>query len=156
FSYGLRLPITHTKILDTGEPQRGDVVVFRYPRNPSEDYIKRVIGLPGDTITYKNEQLYINGKAVPRKELGVYKGPDANLYRKMFLLLESLPGTDKTHKMLHIAGRQGPDVTSVTVPKGHYFVMGDNRDNSSDSRVWGFVPEHDLVGRAFMIWFSID
>lgn len=156
FSYGLRLPITHTKIINTGEPKRGDVAVFRYPRNPQEDYIKRVIGLPGDTITYRDEQLYINGKAVPRKDLGIYSGPDAAIYDQMRLFLEKLPDSQKTHKMLHMAGRQGPQVTSVKVPKGHYFVMGDNRDNSSDSRVWGFVPEHNLVGRAFMIWLSID
>jgi signal peptidase I len=156
FSYGLRLPVTHSKIIETGEPKRGDVMVFRYPKNPDEDYIKRVIGLPDDTITYRNEQLYINGKPVPRKQLGIYDGPDANLYARMRLFLEILPGSGKHHEMLHIIGRQGPDVTHVTVPKGKYFVMGDNRDNSSDSRIWGFVPEHNLVGRAFMIWLSID
>jgi signal peptidase I len=155
FSYGLRLPVIHTKILDTGEPARGDVFVFRYPRNPSEDYIKRVIGLPGDTITYKNEQLYINGKPVPKKYLGVYNGPDSNPRFKMIESMEHLPDAHK-HKLLQIAGLQGPDVFSVKVPPHHYFAMGDNRDNSSDSRVWGFVPEANLVGRAFMIWFSID
>lgn len=154
FSYGLRLPVIHTKILDTGEPKRGDVFVFRYPRNPSEDYIKRVIGLPGDQITYRNEQLYINGKPVPKKELGIYKGPDADVLDSMKEYLETLPGGEK-HRLLQVVGRQGP-VASVTVPPGHYFAMGDNRDNSSDSRIWGFVPEKDLVGRAFLIWMSID
>lgn len=155
FSYGLRLPVTHTKILDTGEPKRGDVAVFRYPRNPSEDYIKRIVGLPGDKITYRNEQLYINGKPVPKKYMGIYNGPDADVYDQMKLFLEKLPGTKKPHKMLHVVGREGPQV-SVTVPKGDYFAMGDNRDNSSDSRIWGFVPEKNLVGRAVMIWLSID
>lgn len=155
FSYGLRLPVTHTRILDTGEPERGDVAVFRYPRDPSEDYIKRIVGLPGDQITYRNEQLYINGKPVPKKDLGLYDGPDADVYDQMRLFLEKLPDAKTTHKMLHVIGRQGPQV-SVTVPKGEYFAMGDNRDNSSDSRIWGFVPEHNLVGQAFMIWLSID
>lgn len=154
FSYGLRLPVTHTKILDTGGPQRGDVAVFRYPRDPSEDYIKRIVGLPGDKITYRNEQLFVNGKPVPKKDLGLYDGPDADVYDQMKLFLEKLPGA-APHKMLHVVGRQGPQV-SVTVPQGEYFAMGDNRDNSSDSRIWGFVPEHNLVGRAFMIWLSID
>lgn len=155
FSYGLRLPITHTKILDTGEPERGDVAVFRYPVNPDEDYIKRIIGLPGDKITYRDEQLYVNGKPVPRKELGLYDGPDADVYDQMRLFMERLPGAEP-HKMLHVVGRRGPQVINVTVPEGKYFAMGDNRDNSSDSRVWGFVPEHNLVGQAFMIWFSMD
>nr|WP_037338859.1 signal peptidase I [Salinisphaera hydrothermalis] len=155
FSYGLRLPVTHTKILDTGEPKRGDVAVFRYPRNPSEDYIKRIIGLPGDKITYRNEQLYINGKPVPKKYMGVYDGPDADVYDQMQLFMEKLPGTKSPHKILHVVGREGPQA-SVTVPKGEYFAMGDNRDNSSDSRIWGFVPEKNLVGRADLIWMSID
>lgn len=154
FSYGLRLPVTHTKILNTGEPERGDVAVFRYPRDPSEDYIKRIIGLPGDKITYRNEQLFVNGKPVPKKDLGIYHGPDADVYDQMRLFTETLPGA-KPHKMLHVIGRQGPEA-SVTVPKGEYFAMGDNRDNSSDSRIWGFVPEQNLVGQAFMIWLSID
>lgn len=156
FSYGLRLPVTHTKIWDTGEPKRGDVMVFRYPDDPSEDYIKRVIGLPGDTISYQNEQLYINGKPVPRKELGIYSGPDANLYDQMIEFVESLPDDKRKHDILHTVGRRGPEVKNIKVPKGHYFVMGDNRDNSSDSRIWGFVPEHNLVGKADMIWMSID
>lgn len=155
FSYGLRLPITHTKILSTGEPHRGDVAVFRYPRNPEEDYIKRVIGLPGDKIAYHNEQLFVNGKPVPRDDLGTYSGPDADVLDQMRLFSEHLPGVKKPHEILHVVGRQGPQA-DVTVPKGMYFCMGDNRDNSSDSRVWGFVPEQNLVGRAFLIWMSID
>ncbi|RJS92052.1 signal peptidase I [Salinisphaera sp. Q1T1-3] len=154
FAYGLRLPVTHTKILSTGEPHRGDVVVFRYPKNPKVDYIKRIVGLPGDQITYRDEQLYVNGKPVPREDLGVYDGPDADVYDQMKLFLEKLPGAEP-HKMLHVVGREGPQV-SVTVPQGKYFAMGDNRDNSADSRVWGFVPEQNLVGKAFMIWLSVD
>ncbi|MBH04082.1 MAG: signal peptidase I [Xanthomonadales bacterium] len=154
FSYGLRLPVTHTKIVPTGEPERGDVVVFRYPKNPSVDYIKRIVGLPGDTITYRDEQLYINGTAVPRDDKGLYTGPNADVYDDMRLFIEHLPdGPD--HKMLHVVGRSGPEV-SVTVPEDEYFAMGDNRDNSADSRVWGFVPEDNLVGRAFMIWLSVN
>lgn len=154
FAYGLRLPVMHTKILSTGEPHRGDVVVFRYPNDPSVDYIKRIVGLPGDTVAYRNEQLYINGKPVPRKDLGIYDGPDADVYDQMRLFMEQLPGA-KPHKMLHVVGRPGPQA-QVTVPPGHYFAMGDNRDNSADSRIWGFVPEKNLVGRAFMIWLSVD
>jgi len=155
FSYGLRLPVTHTKIVSTSEPHRGDVVVFRYPRNPEEDYIKRVIGLPGDHITYRDEQLYINGKPVPRDDKGIYDGPNADVLDQMQLFAEHLPGVDEPHEMLHVLGRPGPEA-DVVVPDNMYFCMGDNRDNSSDSRVWGFVPEENLVGRAFMIWMSVD
>ncbi|WP_348761858.1 signal peptidase I [uncultured Salinisphaera sp.] len=154
FAYGLRLPVTHTKIVPTGEPARGDVVVFRYPENPSVDYIKRIIGLPGDTITYRDEQLYVNGQAVPRENMGFYDGPDAELQDEMRLFIERLPDAEP-HEMLHVVGRNGPEV-SVTVPEGHYFAMGDNRDNSADSRIWGFVPEANLVGQAFMIWLSVN
>jgi len=155
FAYGLRLPVTHTEILSTGHPKRGQVIVFRYPPNPSENYIKRVVGLPGDKIVYKNEQLYINGKAVNHHKIRIYTGPDANKMHSMTMFNETMPGSHITHHILHITGRIGPQF-SGTVPKGEYFVMGDNRDNSSDSRVWGFVPKHNLVGRAFVIWFSIN
>ncbi|NNC23040.1 signal peptidase I [Salinisphaera sp. USBA-960] len=156
FAYGLRLPVTHTKILSTGEPQRGDVMLFRYPENPAANYIKRVVGLPGDTVTYKNDQLYVNGKKVARTKKGTYRGPNASVRRPMTLFSEKLPGSTNPHPILHIVTRGGLNQKTVTVPEGKYFVMGDNRDNSDDSRDWGFVPAHNLVGRATMIWFSIN
>jgi len=154
FSYGLRLPVFHDKFVEIGEPERGDVMVFRYPPDPAKDYIKRVIGLPGDRITYRDEQLFVNGKRVPQTDEGTYDGPDADPLASMRLLSEHLPD-GPVHPVLQVVGRRGPDV-SVRVPEGHYFVMGDNRDNSADSRVWGFVPEENLVGKAFMTWMSID
>lgn len=154
FTYGLRTPVFHNKFLDLGEPERGDVIVFRYPPDPGKDYIKRVIGLPGDRVTYRDEKLFLNGKRVEQTDQGSYDGPDAEPLARMRLLSEQLPDGPE-HPVLHVVGRHGPDV-SVRVPEGHYFVMGDNRDNSADSRVWGFVPEENLVGKAFMTWMSID
>lgn len=156
FTYGLRLPVLRTEILDLGEPRRGDVVVFRFPPDESMDYIKRVVGLPGDRIQYRDKQLYINGEPVPMHYLGEYQGKGAPGAR----LLEERLG-EVTHEMLHIPWRPGNDYpdrigAAVVVPPGHYFVMGDNRDNSNDSRVWGFVPRENLVGRAFFIWLSWD
>jgi signal peptidase I len=148
FDYGLRLPVSHTKILGVGEPQRGDVAVFRFPRNPKIDYIKRIVGLPGDHIVYRNEQLYINGKAVPKKPLGLYSGPTIGAAR---LSVEHLGKI--THDILNLPGFAGPE-GEWTVPPHDYFAMGDNRDDSSDSRVWGFVPEKNLVGKAVIIWFN--
>ncbi|MBU6421161.1 MAG: signal peptidase I [Gammaproteobacteria bacterium] len=150
FDYGLRLPITHTKILRIGEPKRGDVMVFRYPPDPSVDYIKRVIGLPGDHIVYRGETLYINGKQIPDKVLGLYAGPDQ---MGAMLHQEDLGGVK--HDTLIIPGmehKQG----EWTVPPGEYFVMGDNRDNSSDSRYWKFVPEKNIIGKAFFVWMNWD
>ncbi|MGD8926154.1 MAG: signal peptidase I [Thioalkalispiraceae bacterium] len=145
FSYGLRSPIGYYKFLDFGSPERGDVIVFRYPENPEIDYIKRVIGLPGDKITYKNKILYINGKEVKTEKLGSYaKDP---YYTEM---QEQLG--DVSHKILLLPRMNTDKVYEETVPPDHYFVMGDNRDNSRDSRYWGFVPDENLKGRAFMIW----
>jgi signal peptidase I len=162
FDYGLRLPLIHTKIVPVGEPQRGDVVVFRYPENPSIDYIKRIIGLPGDKITYDGNKLYINGKLVKTVPDGIYKGEGPNhLMGGAHKEIEYLPrrnGTVVKHEILilpQVPVSSLPDAT-VTVPKGHYFVMGDNRDDSNDSRFWGFVPEGNLVGRAFLIWMNWD
>lgn len=155
FGYGLRLPVTHTKIVDIGEPQRGDVMVFRYPEDPTKDYIKRVIGLPGDTVAYHGTQLFVNGKAVPAEAAGLYTGEGAPAHFMTRLLFEDLPD-GPVHPILDIENRPGPQQNTVKVPPHHYFVMGDNRDNSADSRVWGFVPESALVGQAFMIWLSID
>ncbi len=154
FAYGLRLPVLNTRFLATGEPQRGDVFVFRYPENPKEDYIKRVIGLPGDEITYRNKTLYINGKEIPESYLGPYTGP-SEPNRSMAgaeVKLEKLPRIE--HRILELpmvnVGHEG----TWRVPPGHYFAMGDNRDNSADSRFWGFVPEANLVGKAFIIWMN--
>lgn len=150
FDYGLRLPITHTKVVGIGEPKRGDVIVFRYPPDPKVDYIKRVIGLPGDHIVYQGETLYINGRRIPDKVLGLYTGPDQ---LGAVLHQEDLDGV--VHDTLIIPGmehKQG----EWTVPPGEYFVMGDNRDNSSDSRYWGFVPERNILGKAFFVWMNWD
>jgi signal peptidase I len=147
FAYGIRLPVSNMKIIETGEPERGDVVVFRYPRNPSLDYIKRVVGIPGDHIAYYNKVLYVNSKPISREFAGQYEGPGqahANEYQ------EDLVGVE--HSILLQPGRPSSLEGEYIVPDGMYFVMGDNRDNSNDSRVWGAVPERNLVGKAFMIW----
>ncbi len=150
FAYGVRLPVVHTKVADTGEPKRGDVVVFRYPRNPDLDYIKRMIGLPGDRISYHDKRLSINGKLVEKIPLGPYQPQDEYFVPNDEVFLEKLDGVE--HKILNnIRNSRGAEGEYV-VPDGYYFVMGDNRDNSNDSRFWGFVPEENLVGRAMVIW----
>lgn len=154
FKYGLRLPVLHTEVLDLGAPERGDVVVFRYPKDPSVDYIKRVIGLPGDTIAYRDKTLYINGKRIEQKLLGDYEGaifPGAKVLREM------LP--NNPHKILLYPRQPAGDFPRregvvAVVPPNSYFVMGDNRDNSNDSRYWGVVPRKNLVGNAFFIWMN--
>lgn len=183
FAYGLRLPITHTEILDLGEPERGDIAVFRYPEAPSKDFIKRIVGLPGDTIMYKNHQLYINEEPVPNEKLGLYEGEGVPEHQHVMAYLEHLAKHD--HKILKVQRENDvPRVASYVgywarhevltelekknitvnnngvikwhVPEDMFFVMGDNRDHSLDSRFWGFVPESNLVGPAFLIWLSID
>lgn len=147
FAYGIRLPVWNKKIIETGKPERGDVVVFRYPRDPSLDYIKRIVGLPGDHVAYYNKVLYVNGKPIKRDFVGQYEGPGqshANNY------VEDLQGVK--HSILLQPGRPSSLEGEYIVPEGMFFVMGDNRDNSNDSRVWGPVPERNLVGEAFMIW----
>jgi signal peptidase I len=151
FSYGLRLPVLNAKVVELGEPERGDVVVFRYPENPSVDYIKRVVGLPGDEIAYYHKLIYVNGKPIPQKPLAPYDGPEAALVPGAVTRLEEL--ADVAHQILVQPWK--PSVEGqFTVPPGQYFVMGDNRDNSNDSRYWGTVPEANLVGRAFVIWMN--
>lgn len=154
FSYGLRLPVVHTKFVQLGEPQRGDVVVFRYPPDPSKDYIKRVVGLPGDEIRYEDKVLYINGQRVPTDDMSLYTGYGAGALGVPTLEMTESLG-EVHHQILVVPRRLEPDLRK-RVPSGHYFVMGDNRDNSADSREWGFVPEQNLVGKAFMIWMSWD
>ncbi len=153
YAYGLRLPIINTKLLDTGKPKRGDVVVFRYPPNPALHYIKRVIGLPGDQVQFtEDKKLIINGKIAHYKAAGHYQSKNIKNSRKNEMadkLKETLP-KGKPHDVIlfghtSIAG-------DWVVPEGHYFMMGDNRDNSSDSRSWGFVPEDNLVGKASLVW----
>lgn len=149
YTYGVRLPVIEKKIIEVGEPERGDVVVFRFPADPRQDYIKRIVGLPGDEISYYQKQLYINGNPVEEERLGEHTtetGLEAIAYRERI--------GDEWHGMLKMPDRQDPREGSITVPEGYYFAMGDNRDNSNDSRSWGFVPEENLVGRAFFIWMN--
>lgn len=162
YSYGLRLPVLNTKILDLGEPQRGDVIVFRFPHNPAVDYIKRVVGLPGDVIGYSDKRIVLNGEPVAQLPVGRYSGEGSG--RGMTGAREALENLDGVeHEIL--TRDEAPDLPPgcgrlalgpVEVPPGHYFVMGDNRDNSNDSRCWGFVPEDNLVGKAFAIWMHWD
>ena len=154
FTYGIRLPVINTKVVEMGEPARGDIVVFRFPKDPSTDYIKRVIGLPGDKIGYFNKQLFVNGNPVKATPLGEYRGLGKGESMTGSILLSE----DLEHVTHDILIREGqPSVKGeFTVPAGHYFVMGDNRDNSNDSRYWGTVPEENLVGKAFFIWMNWD
>ncbi|MBO9663477.1 signal peptidase I [Dokdonella sp.] len=156
FAYGLRLPVLNKKVLDVGSPRRGDVFVFRYPENPKEDYIKRVIGLPGDEITYRNKVLYVNGQEIAETPLGPYVGPgeSGRSMASAQVKLEKLG--DVEHRIMEFPQAYIGHEGTWKVPPGHYFAMGDNRDNSQDSRFWGFVPEQNLVGRAFVIWMNLD
>lgn len=148
FSYGVRLPVINKKIIDLGSPQRGDVIVFRYPEDPSIDYIKRVIGEPGDKIAYYNKVLYVNDKPQQYADKGIYQVGNQGQFSRLEEKLDTLK-----HDILVNAFLQSSDGI-YEVPAGHYFVMGDNRDNSRDSRAWGFVPDENLVGRAFFIWMN--
>ena len=151
YVYGLRLPVIHKKIMDVGKPKRGDIVVFRYPPNPSVNYIKRLVGLPGDEIEWTaNKKLIINGNPVPYQLDAPYEMNDRGGKRiSVTQLSETLPD-DESHKLIVLQNRTRPG--KWRVPAGHYFMMGDNRDNSSDSRFWGFVPEENLVGKASLVW----
>jgi signal peptidase I len=167
FTYGLRLPVVNVKLTDGTPPKRGDVMVFRYPPKPSLDYIKRVVGVPGDEVAYLNKRLTINGQPVSETKQGDYFDQDAMRYFKQFQ--EQLG--DKTHNILNdderpafVPGaedfpfrqncRYSVEGVVCKVPEGHYFMMGDNRDNSLDSRYWGFVPDKNIVGKAFLIWMN--
>ncbi len=155
YVYGIKLPVLHNKIIETGTPQRGDVVVFRYPPNPKINYIKRLIGLPGDEIEWTHDKkLIINGKSADYLANGEYQTPDSSGQMvSVAKLKEILPDT-KAHELIVFPGfsRAG----KWKVPEGHYFMMGDNRDNSSDSRFWKFVPEKNLVGKASLVWMHWD
>jgi len=152
FDYGLRLPVLNTKILEIGQPERGDVIVFRLPSDPSTNYIKRLVGLPGDTIRYANKKIFVNDQPIETVAEGIYEGDD----QPGSLLLQERLGAVE-HQILLLPGQHGLEGTFV-VPPGHFFMMGDNRDNSRDSRYdgVGFVPEANLVGRAVRIWMSWD
>jgi signal peptidase I len=154
FAYGLRVPILNNTFVHVGTPQRGDVFVFHYPPDPSIDYIKRVVGVPGDKLVYKDKELFINGKKldVSFKSNYEYETQGLNMiYAKRYH--EDLLGIP--HDILIDESSPTRDV-ELTVPEGQYFAMGDNRDNSKDSRYWGFVPEANLVGKAFFIWWNFD
>ncbi len=154
FTYGIRLPVINKKIVELDGPKRGDVVVFRFPKDPTVDYIKRVVGLPGDKVAYYNKKLYINNKPISQASLGSYQGVgQGQEMTGSDLLEENLTGAE--HNIL--INRASPTVEgSYVIPAGNYFVMGDNRDNSNDSRYWGTVPEENLVGKAFFIWMNWD
>jgi len=143
YSYGLRLPVTETKVIETGSPERGDVIVFRLPSDPSINYIKRVIGLPGDTVVYERHRLTINGEKVD-----LTRGEDASWDVPLFV--EDLDG--RVHDILVTNPEYSTRDNTYRVPEGHYFVMGDNRDRSKDSRFIGAIPEEFLVGEAVRIW----
>lgn len=169
FSYGIRLPIIDKKIIPIADPQRGDVMVFRYPADPTLDYIKRVVGVGGDTVEYRNKKLFVNGSAVETAALDKFYDASTFSYHLQFeeklgehpyrvlndeeappyvMGVQAFPGRDACRY----------DVTgfTCTVPKGHYFMMGDNRDNSSDSRIWGFVSDRQVVGKAFLVWMNFS
>ena len=165
FSYGLRLPVTHGKLTEGDKPRRGDVIVFRYPQDQSQDYIKRVIGLPGDHVSYYNRRLSINHEPLETLESHVYQGlGELNA-------MAGASGCDRAGAECKVYNEKIGDISytmmtnprstfsldgEVIVPEGHYFVMGDNRDHSNDSRVWGYVPEENLVGKAVRIWMHWD
>ncbi len=169
FQYGIRLPIIDQKIIDLGSPERGDVMVFRYPVDPGVDYIKRVVGLPGDVVLYQDKILSINGKEVSHVRDGDFFEPDRSSYvgryteqlgpvqhnillnkqaAQDYMAISDYPFKDNCEYLLN--------GVRCTVPAGHYFMMGDNRDNSLDSRYWGFVPDKNIVGRAFFIWMNFS
>ena len=168
YQYGVRLPVIHTKVLDLGEPKRGDVMVFRFPNNPSQDYIKRVIGLPGDKVEYNSRRLIVNGVEVKTRPAERYFEEGRVQYYNQFIetlgdvehriILNDGPGVPIAQGYQHTDPQachySPPEAVTCTVPPGHYFMMGDNRDNSEDSRFWGFVPEENIVGRAFFIWMN--
>lgn len=153
FAYGVRIPVFNTRVLPFGYPERGDVMVFRFPEDPSKDFIKRVIGLPGDEIVYRDKQVYLNGEPLPITPTGRYTGPGVPARWEAWEFEEQVGGV--THRLLKTTGRPSYNMRAV-VPPDQYFVMGDNRDNSDDSRRWGTVPDANLVGHAFAIWMNWD
>ncbi len=169
FTYGIRLPVINRKVIEVSNPQRGDVMVFRYPPDPSLDYIKRVVGLPGDRVEYRGKRLLINGHEVSVRQVDDYLSRERMQYSQRFierldgveheiLLDGDAPNVPPYTRAFPHAGNCNYNSNGLTcvVPPGHYFMMGDNRDNSSDSRVWGFVPDENIVGKAFFIWLNLS
>ncbi len=173
FAYGIKDPVWRSKMIETGDPKRGDIVVFKYPEDPTLDYIKRVVGLPGDTVVYRNKQVFIKpacdsaDKCEPMKPVDVEFANRGEFYQNMYPLErfhEQLGSVD--HDILRNPSlrinpeayftQPGTEQDEWIVPEGQYFVMGDNRDNSRDSRFWGFVPDANLVGKAVAIWISFE
>jgi len=158
FSYGLRLPIINQKIWAIGAPERGDVIVFRYPEDLTTPFIKRVVALPGDKVEYHavNKTLYINGEPVSQEVVGTYQGVGAG--SNMTGSQQRIEFLDSAEHDILVWPRQSAymPITQMTVPEAHYFVLGDNRDSSRDSRYWGTVPEENLIGKAFLIWMNWD
>jgi signal peptidase I len=176
FIYGIRLPILEKKIIPLNDPQRGDVVVFRYPVNPTQDLIKRVIGLGGDVVEYRDKRLTVNGEPWPQRADGSYsylEGLRFDTLERAFERTDAAAGA-KEHtigvnpqappvyppNVRNFPGRENCDYNergfACKVPAGQYLMMGDNRDNSDDSRYWGFVPDDHIRGKAFFIWFNWD
>jgi signal peptidase I len=169
FTYGIRLPVLNQKIIQINDPQRGDVMVFKYPRDMSQDYIKRVVGVPGDKITYANKRLTVNGVEVKYTALDDYLDEESLVYDKQYQ--EALTGVshrilNSERKPVFVPSDVGDfpnkeactytyDTFTCVVPAGNYFMMGDNRDNSLDSRYWGFVPDKNIVGKAFFVWMNL-
>ncbi|MBC8057186.1 MAG: signal peptidase I [Rhizobiales bacterium] len=173
YHYGVRLPVINKKIIANNDPQRGDVMVFRYPKDTSVDYIKRVVGLPGDEVSFREQKLYVNGVAVPARQM-----PEPGFYdedlRQYFPEFTEKLGTVEHHILLNPRHqpfygaedkitfpfrencRYSAEGVTCKVPPGNYFMMGDNRDNSQDSRFWGFVPDENIVGKAFWIWMNFS
>lgn len=170
FTYGIRLPVINKKMIEIGSPRRGDVVVFRFPVDPTIDYIKRVVGLPGDTVRYHEKRLFINGSEQKLThsgdylQKGLYYTPQFNEtlgdINHLLLLESDQPAFVDEARVLPFPYRENCNYNSsgfeCRVPSGHYFVMGDNRDKSSDGRYWGFVPDENIVGKAFGIWFHAE
>jgi signal peptidase I len=169
YTYGIRLPVANVKVVELGSPERGDVMVFRFPEDPSLDYIKRVVAIPGDRLEYRNKRLSINGTPVPTRQVDDYLSKERMQFSRRYvetvngveheiLLDEDSPPSMMPGRAFPFAGNCNYNTNGLacTVPPGHYFVMGDNRDNSSDSRVWGFVPDANIVGKAFFIWLNLN